>query len=506
MHYWTGTKILAYDVKIASKLSLKFASGDTLTWRERQLLRRTVADVFRLVPFVVLVIIPFMELLIPVFMRVFPNMLPTPFQSEYNIENNVKRQLKVRMEWAKFMQDMADDMAKNAKKNATTEERRALAASFSEFMEKVRQGKYVSNKDIILYAPLFRDDFMLDDMQRQQLVALCRYMGLSTIGTDAVLRFIVRRQMQEIRIQDRMINKEGVDNLTLEELRSAVRSRGMKGSLNKVAMRKSLSEWIDLSLNKKIPISLMVFSRAFIINAPERPLQALEDTISSMSDDVLTEIREELTSSSTGRLEALKKAEELIKEEATQSDELKKLTKEDETVKEVALLVSSLSSDSPLQVEREELFDMVAELTELSKEQGSLSQSALTKRAGNLIERLLKDMVKAEKKIGAKLKLLDLDADGVISTEELRAAIEVGREKFSEQDFELVMRALDSNSDGKVDLSEVTKLYESLTFNAEEADEESSTELPDEILDDMVAKKEEEQNRLERRDIDSEKS
>ena len=43
--------------------------------------RRTVADIFRLVPFSVFVVVPFMEVLLPVYLYFFPNMLPSTFQS-----------------------------------------------------------------------------------------------------------------------------------------------------------------------------------------------------------------------------------------------------------------------------------------------------------------------------------------------------------------------------------------------------------------------------------------
>ena len=42
---------------------------------------RTVGDLFRVLPFSVFIIIPFMELLLPVFIKLFPNMLPSTFQT-----------------------------------------------------------------------------------------------------------------------------------------------------------------------------------------------------------------------------------------------------------------------------------------------------------------------------------------------------------------------------------------------------------------------------------------
>ena len=85
-HYWLGTKLLWADVRISSRLLVKLAGGKSLSRRERQQLTRTTADIFRLVPFAVFIIVPFMEFLLPVFLKLFPNMLPSTFQDKMKEE------------------------------------------------------------------------------------------------------------------------------------------------------------------------------------------------------------------------------------------------------------------------------------------------------------------------------------------------------------------------------------------------------------------------------------
>jgi LETM1 and EF-hand domain-containing protein 1 len=85
-HYWLGTKLLWADVRISSRLLVKLAGGKNLSRRERQQLTRTTADIFRLVPFAVFIIVPFMEFLLPVFLKLFPNMLPSTFQDKMKEE------------------------------------------------------------------------------------------------------------------------------------------------------------------------------------------------------------------------------------------------------------------------------------------------------------------------------------------------------------------------------------------------------------------------------------
>jgi len=45
-------------------------------------LRRTTNDLLRLIPFSVFLIVPFMELLLPVALKLFPNMLPSTFEGK----------------------------------------------------------------------------------------------------------------------------------------------------------------------------------------------------------------------------------------------------------------------------------------------------------------------------------------------------------------------------------------------------------------------------------------
>jgi ABC-type Fe3+ transport system permease subunit len=85
-HYWLGTKLLWADVRISSRLLVKLAGGKSLSRRERQQLTRTTADIFRLVPVAVFIVVPFMEFLLPVFLKLFPNMLPSTFQDKMKEE------------------------------------------------------------------------------------------------------------------------------------------------------------------------------------------------------------------------------------------------------------------------------------------------------------------------------------------------------------------------------------------------------------------------------------
>lgn len=54
-------------------------------------LQRTVQDLGRLVPFSVFVIVPFAELLLPVALKLFPNLLPSTFEGQKSREAKAAR-------------------------------------------------------------------------------------------------------------------------------------------------------------------------------------------------------------------------------------------------------------------------------------------------------------------------------------------------------------------------------------------------------------------------------
>ena len=68
---------------LALRLLVRLLRGIRLTRREHRQLKRTAQDLLRLIPFLPFVLVPFMELLLPVALALFPNMLPSTFTDKY---------------------------------------------------------------------------------------------------------------------------------------------------------------------------------------------------------------------------------------------------------------------------------------------------------------------------------------------------------------------------------------------------------------------------------------
>ena len=334
-HYYSGFKLLFLDVKVSSGIVWKIAQGKTLSRRENRQLVRTVSDLFRLVPFSVFIIVPFMELLLPVALKLFPGMLPSTFASEDQKENKMRRQLKAKLEYAKFLQKTLDEMSP-----ADSEIRSQSASDFVKFYDSVKKAgaidNEVTNKDILKFSKLFEDEITLDNMTRGQLIAVCRLLDLTPIGTNAFLRFQIEMQMRKLKADDVIIAKEGVENMTVAELQVACKDRGMRAlGLTKDKLVKQLRQWIELSTNEKVPPSLLLLSRTLYLPEDLAPEKAIEASISALPETVATGAKAKL-GEREGKIENVTRLELIKQEQAKilEEEREQQLRKEEKMKKE----------------------------------------------------------------------------------------------------------------------------------------------------------------------------
>ncbi|BBH08638.1 LETM1-like protein, partial [Prunus dulcis] len=507
-HYWLGFKLLGVDVRICSRLLLKLARGKTLSRREKQQLTRTTADIFRLVPFAVFIVVPFMEFLLPVFLKLFPNMLPSTFQDKLKEEEALKRRLKARIEYAKFLQETAKEMAKEVQ-NSRSGETKQTAEDLDEFLNKVRTGARVSNEEILGFAKLFNDELTLDNISR-------------------------------IKADDKLIQEEGVESLSEEELREDCRERGMLGLRSVEDMRQQLRDWLDLSLNHSMPSSLLILSRAFIVSGRLDPADAVRATLSSLPDEVVDTVgvtslpSEDSVSERRRKLDFLQMQEELMKEEEEKEEEeqarmkeikasegdlaLKEMTiptakeaqeqarartlEKEEKLCEISRALAVLASASSVSREREEFLRLVNKEIELynsmvEKEgtdgekdalraykaardesdstsveaEGDEVSSALIDKVDAMLQNLEKEIDDVDAHIGDRWQLLDRDFDGKVTPEEVAAAANYLKNTLGKEGVQELIGNLSKDKDGKILVEDIVRLG-SRTEDANQAEEE----------------------------------
>ncbi|QRV87545.1 LETM1 and EF-hand domain-containing protein anon-60Da, mitochondrial [Ceratobasidium sp. AG-Ba] len=502
-HYWDGSKLLAAEVRVSSKLLRKVLNGARLTRRERRQLTRTTTDLLRLIPFAVFVIVPFMELLLPVALKLFPNMLPSTFEDKFAAQEKQRKLLKVRLEMAKFLQDtMKESPLKSNANILSTDE-------FKNFFMKVRStGESPSTEDVIKVAKLFDTDLTLDNLSRPQLVSICRYMGVNAFGTDNFLRHQIRSRLTEIRRDDSVILSEGVDSLSVKELQQACQSRGLRTiGISPSRLREEIAEWIDLHYTNRVSGVLLVLSRAFNWDrdGDDRVIKGLEAVMSSLPDNLVNEAELEVDSEKASykqKLEVLQQQEELIDDEAEQEAKEEQARRErraaEERAKreEEALMAQSLLPESELQAPEEDDARMTTEqLTELGEalsilsakssvlkerdelralmeenqrsEEEAASQAAegeaqpsnpLSKKIRAMLTKIDKQLEAYDAKVGSSLQMITCDSQGKIPVHDLERALRVIKHAPGEDEIEGLVRKLDVDHDGYVLLEHVLGL------------------------------------------------
>ncbi|XP_014333076.2 LETM1 domain-containing protein LETM2, mitochondrial [Bos mutus] len=269
-YYYNGFYLLWIDTKVAARMVWRLLHGQVLTRRERRRLLRTCADFFRLVPFMVFIIVPFMEFLLPVFLKLFPEMLPSTFESESKKEEKQRKKMAAKLELAKFLQETITEMAKRNRAQLGD-----ASTQFSSYVKQVQTGHKPSTKEIVQFSKLFEDQLTLEHLDRPQLVALCKLLELQSFGTNNLLRFQLLMRLKSIKADDEVIAKEGVNALSVSELQAACRARGMLSlGLTEGQLRQQLTEWQDLHLKENVPPSLLLLSRTFyLIDVKPKPIE-----------------------------------------------------------------------------------------------------------------------------------------------------------------------------------------------------------------------------------------
>ena len=414
VHYYHGFRLLFIDINICRQYLWKILNGKSLTRREHRLLIRTTSDLFRLLPFSVFIIVPFMELLLPLAIKFFPGMLPSTFQSASDQDNKIKQNLKVKIEMAKFLQKTLDDMTVQHK-----DHRSEAAKDFSEFFQRLRtSGGIASDKEILKFSKLFEDEITLDSLNRPQLLALCRVLEANTIGTTNFLRFQLRMKLRNLAADDRMIQKEGIESLNLSELQSACRARGMRAyGLSEERLRSQILEWINLSLNEKVPPSLLLLSRALMLPENVEVSEKLKATLQALPETITTQAKAAI-GEREGKIDNKTKIE-LIKEEQ------RRIQEEQEEEKEAKM---EIEAKELKKIKEELLIDPAPIITSgtgtVTPTREQISQMYMEQRVMEQEEKIFTDNIVVDKDITSEdLKVLG-DALGTIGKEKKNLVVE----------------------------------------------------------------------------------
>ncbi|KAF6371946.1 leucine zipper and EF-hand containing transmembrane protein 1 [Rhinolophus ferrumequinum] len=452
-HYYHGFRLLWIDTKIAARMLWRILHGHSLTRRERRQFLRICADLFRLVPFLVFVVVPFMEFLLPVVVKLFPNMLPSTFETQSIKEERLKKELRVKLELAKFLQDTIEEMAlknKAAKGSA--------AKDFSVFFQKIREtGERPSNEEILRFSKLFEDELTLWlELHLHQeiptsLLILSRAMYLPDTLSPAdqlksTLQTLPEIVAKEAQVKVAEVEGEQVDNkakleATLQE----------EAAIRQELREKQLQERSEAAAAEVQP---EVVAEA----TPGQPTAELQPEVA----DVI--LPSETLKDTAPILEGVKE-EEITKEEIDMlSDACSKLKEQKSSLTKEKEELELLKGD--VQEYSEDLQEIKKELSKTGKEmdvEESKASKRLTKRVQQMISQIdgLLTQLEADQQAGRLGPAAPGSPAGetVISVTELINAMKQIKH-IPENKLVSLAAALDENKDGKINIDDLVKVIE----------------------------------------------
>jgi len=214
-----------------------------------------------MVPFIIIVVVPFAEFCLPVLLKLFPNMLPSTFVSASQKETAQTRSLKAKLEVIKVLQAASENLVMREKLSS-----KDMKDSLTAFMSKVSRGEEIAPQEILTISKNFSNAFSLNSLERPQLQSLARFFGLPPIGTSFILQEELKFKWNLVKQDDQHILREGIDALSPIELEEAAYTRGYSPANNHLDKAKYLQEWISLS-QENVPPYLLLLSRAhFFVN------------------------------------------------------------------------------------------------------------------------------------------------------------------------------------------------------------------------------------------------
>eukprot|EP01062_Namystynia_karyoxenos_P059498 TRINITY_DN50943_c0_g1_i1.p1 TRINITY_DN50943_c0_g1~~TRINITY_DN50943_c0_g1_i1.p1 ORF type:complete len:583 (+),score=204.67 TRINITY_DN50943_c0_g1_i1:84-1751(+) len=262
LHVWYGFKLLAANTRMATRLHKQMKSGQKLTRRERQLLERTTADLLRLVPFSLFIIIPAGELLLPVALAIFPNLMPSTFVTG----DQMRKRL--------IMENLQSGVAKRRMFEHMTarimlEEKFQGDSPSLALFRSIKESGVVTAADIRHIVPYFADDgpLGLQKLPGYILRDLCKvthtysrlqYNLLPQSWYEARMRYALVAELEKREEDDKNLAQSS-DTLTPQELESECSKRRMRWYGPPDALKRQLDDWLSLSTDASVPDHVLLF-------------------------------------------------------------------------------------------------------------------------------------------------------------------------------------------------------------------------------------------------------
>ena len=283
VHTYHGFKLLGINTRRAVKIVRRLNRGESITRKERLMMESVTTDLLRLIPFSFFIIIPGAEILLPVALKMFPDMIPSTFESSSQGKiKAINKQIKLQRSKQQLLE-------------YTT--RSLVMSSIGKDWEKIkeplellrRQGSQeaITTEHIRSIEFLFRPtgSCHLSKLPPDVIVSLAKvaeiyprpYEILPNSLVTNLLRKRINKKMEKLKKDDQLLLKEGITRLNHRELIKAVQMRGMRWIDSTDSLKLQLNQWLELSSDSSVPYHILFFFRPAISNLGDAMKQCPPD-------------------------------------------------------------------------------------------------------------------------------------------------------------------------------------------------------------------------------------
>ncbi|CDR95311.1 LETM1-like protein, putative [Babesia bigemina] len=323
----TGFRLYFANVKVSYYILLKRLKGHPMRYNERKLLMNTLNDALKLVPFSFFLIVPFAELLLPVAIRLFPQMLPSTFRTDNSKSDDyLQKKLLAKKELAQFFQELVQERTNQLLQDELDSSLKTKMEALKDFQERILNKKdrdinpFLSSNELLVFAKIFKKEFKLDQMNLETLKVMCKLLGITPFSVRSHVVLQLRHHLLKIQREDRLIMWEGVESLSTEELQEACRDRAMKFyNISREQLQQQLKQWLDLSSMRQISPILLLWSRCITMTHEPMAIKADDEGTAEDKLAIPETAAVEVADSSDSAVEATKptKVGEKFAEEVT---------------------------------------------------------------------------------------------------------------------------------------------------------------------------------------------
>ena len=285
-----GFKLLYKDFKFYMnvKKKLYLQKYHRPSYKVKVKLDKVKKDFIKFIPFSFFIVVPFAEFLLPAWLIIFPNSIPSQFLNISEEEKNKQLKMKVtetrNMAVEKLLFIMPKYLTGLENDPSIEQEDKQMIKP----LKSILKSENTLPTDLLYFRHLFEKYFAFSQFPATTLVYFCNFMGFEPVtGLGAInnilkymklnvsleapvvrlfTKFMIQRSLNlyfgNIRHEDELLTFENLEHFTDEELNYVCYRRGIQFYDKTYAQKmKDLNLWLSISNLRNVPHSLLLYAR-----------------------------------------------------------------------------------------------------------------------------------------------------------------------------------------------------------------------------------------------------